>query len=269
MSNILDSPFTILSCALGVSGWIVTFVGLCASFAFTQSMSWWVVSYEFFVVLMACVVFWTNSIRIYYPVVLTLIAISVPYTTGEVLMYISAGKPSLSAAASGYIILMLTQFMWIFLFGIQHEASVLRSFSDLNNNRYHSRVYSSGNPYQKEIGGAVFINNPIMDAAGPNYPTPIPTQSSYLSGSHDRMVSVPMYMSPPTQNTIFLSPNTDYLIPVTAIHNYVANKEDPNELSFSKGEVLYVHEKKGSWWQAKKSTGAVGMIPSNYVSISF
>lgn len=47
----------------------------------------------------------------------------------------------------------------------------------------------------------------------------------------------------------------------------VANKEDPNELSFSKGEVLYVHEKKGSWWQAKKSTGAVGMIPSNYVSL--
>lgn len=110
--------------------------------------------------------------------------------------------------------------MWIFLFGIQHEASVLRSFSDLNNHRYHSRVYSSGNAYQKENGGAVFINSSIMDSAGPNYPTPIPTQSSYLSGtSHDRMVSVPMYMSPPTQNTIFLSPNTDYLIPVTAIHN--------------------------------------------------
>lgn len=47
-----------------------------------------------------------------------------------------------------------------------------------------------------------------------------------------------------------------------------ANKEDPNELSFTKGEVLYVHEKRGSWWQAKKSNGTIGMIPSNYVSSS-
>jgi len=45
-----------------------------------------------------------------------------------------------------------------------------------------------------------------------------------------------------------------------------ANKEDPNELSFTKGEVIYVHEKKGSWWQAKKSDGTIGMIPSNYVN---
>lgn len=60
----------------------------------------------------------------------------------------------------------------------------------------------------------------MMEVAGLNYPTPIPTQTSYPSGAaHDRMVSVPMYMSPPTQNTVFLSPNTDYSVPVTAIHN--------------------------------------------------
>ncbi|KAI8339759.1 hypothetical protein BC941DRAFT_338997, partial [Chlamydoabsidia padenii] len=53
-------------------------------------------------------------------------------------------------------------------------------------------------------------------------------------------------------------------IPVVALHAYGANPEDPNELSFEKGEILYVHDKKGSWWQAKKSDGTVGMIPSNY-----
>ena len=45
-----------------------------------------------------------------------------------------------------------------------------------------------------------------------------------------------------------------------------ASKDDPNELSFSKGELLYIHEKRGSWWQAKKANGMIGMIPSNYVS---
>ncbi|KAG2234789.1 hypothetical protein BDF21DRAFT_475767 [Thamnidium elegans] len=266
MSEILNSPFTILTCTLAIAGWIVTFVGLCASHAFTETVSWWVVGYQFFVVFMACAVFWTNSIRIYYPVILTLIAIGIPYNTFEILMYITAGRASLSAASSGYIILMVTQFSWIFLLGIQHEASVLRSFSDLNHNRFHSRRYSNGKVYQRDASNHIFVNNAIPDLTGPNYPAPLPTQASYPMDNHDHMVSIPMYTSPPNQSTIFLSPHSDYLIPVTAIHNYCANKEDPNELSFSKGEVLHVHEKKGSWWQAKKSTGAIGMIPSNYVT---
>lgn len=45
-----------------------------------------------------------------------------------------------------------------------------------------------------------------------------------------------------------------------------ANPDDPNELSFTKGEVLHVHERKGNWWQARQADGTVGMIPSNYVS---
>ncbi|GAN10608.1 osmosensor protein [Mucor ambiguus] len=206
--------------------------------------------------------------------VLCLIAISIPYTTDEVLLYISAGRASLSAAASGYIIMMITQFSWIFLLGIQHEVSVLRSFSDLN---HHHRVYTNSiHHYQKEQpsnNNIVFGNNTMLDQQNPSYPTPIPTQTSYpTTSSKNQLVSVPIYMnSPPSpqqnpSNTVFLSPHSEYLIPVTAIHNYRANKEDPNELSFTKGELLYVHEKKGSWWQAKKSDGTIGMIPSNYVN---
>lgn len=113
------------------------------------------------------------------------------------------------------------KFIWIFLFGVQHEASVLRSFSDLNH-YYHNRAYSSGNAYQKEYqyNNDPVHHNTIMDLAGLNYPTPIPTQTSYpTSVNQDHMVSVPMYISPPTQSTVFLSPHSDYSIPVTAIHS--------------------------------------------------
>lgn len=43
--------------------------------------------------------------------------------------------------------------------------------------------------------------------------------------------------------------------------------EDPNELSFEKDEVLDILDKRGNWWQARKSDGTTGIVPSNYVSI--
>ena len=45
-----------------------------------------------------------------------------------------------------------------------------------------------------------------------------------------------------------------------------ASTDDPTELSFRKGEMLEVVEKKGNWWQARKGDGTMGIIPSNYVS---
>ena len=37
-----------------------------------------------------------------------------------------------------------------------------------------------------------------------------------------------------------------------------ASPDDPNEISFSKGEVLEILDKNGKWWQARKSDGTVG-----------
>ncbi|KAI8069860.1 uncharacterized protein B0P05DRAFT_551197 [Gilbertella persicaria] len=51
---------------------------------------------------------------------------------------------------------------------------------------------------------------------------------------------------------------------VRALHTYNASIQDPNELSFEKGELLEIVDRKGNWWQARKSNGTIGIIPSNY-----
>jgi SHO1 osmosensor len=64
-----------------------------------------------------------------------------------------------------------------------------------------------------------------------------------------------------------------------------ASPDDPNEISFTKGEILDIVDKQGKWWQAKNADGTVGsasllrdfveftvdfshpVAPSNYLQI--
>ena len=39
-----------------------------------------------------------------------------------------------------------------------------------------------------------------------------------------------------------------------------ASPDDPNEVSFSKGEILDIIDKNGRWWQVRKEDGTVGSM---------
>jgi SHO1 osmosensor len=45
-----------------------------------------------------------------------------------------------------------------------------------------------------------------------------------------------------------------------------ASPDDPNEISFTKGEVLDIVDKQGKWWQAKKADGTIGSTCWFYLS---
>ncbi|KAJ7778428.1 hypothetical protein B0H16DRAFT_886714 [Mycena metata] len=48
---------------------------------------------------------------------------------------------------------------------------------------------------------------------------------------------------------------------------YSADASDPREMSFDQGEVLEIGEMGAKWWRARKTTGTVGIVPSNYLSL--
>jgi SHO1 osmosensor len=91
--------------------------------------------------------------------------------------------------------------------------------------------------------------------AGLSAPTGSPDiRSSSMTGTE------PSQPSQPSQ------PET-YVYKAKALYSYTAAADDPNELSFAKGEILDIVDKQGKWWQAKSASGRRGIAPSNYLQI--
>ena len=49
--------------------------------------------------------------------------------------------------------------------------------------------------------------------------------------------------------------------------SYKASEDDPTEISFAKGDVLQIVDSSGKWWQAQRSNGELGIVPSNYLRL--
>ncbi|KAI9252854.1 hypothetical protein BDA99DRAFT_607684 [Phascolomyces articulosus] len=232
----LSNPVLATVSAIAVAGWLIAFIGACVA-AF-HGVTWWVIIFELFFTVGVIIAIGLAGFGPHRGMLLTLLAVSIVYLTYviPIVYYEQNDSSGAKATLGGLIILIIAQYLWVFLLGCSEESKLYSFF-------YGGRG----------MAGLPRVNAPMIQR---NFIHPTRNKESPLPqtpGNNDGPI-------PQAHQEHQKFPTA------TALHSYQANPEDPNELSFSKDETLEILDKKGNWWQAKKADGSTGIVPSNYFS---
>jgi len=121
-------------------------------------------------------------------------------------------------------------------------------------------------PATRSIGGASVTNGPT--SAGGGSIRDNSTVGSPMMGSGNAGIGAGGGNSPLNSGVPENTPGPDgTTYKAKALYAYIGSADDPNEITFAKGEILEIIDKQGKWWQARKSDGSVGIAPSNYLQL--
>ncbi|KAL1918016.1 uncharacterized protein VTP21DRAFT_3282 [Calcarisporiella thermophila] len=259
-SRVIGNPFLLITICASALGFLLLFGATCA---IGNGLNWWLVFFELF--LIAGIIFGiiTGELQAYRFAVMGFLVYSV-----AMLSVSSAAMHSSSAAWSvmlaGNVVLLLVQFLWILVFGSEDESYIAHRVNavPMSHPARHSRPRTSHLSHASQTVISPPASPFVANSLG----------RSTLGGSATALHSPPMSMHTvatggnPT-DTVLLTPNAEYQHRAKAIYSYSANPDDPNEISFAKGEVLEISSIQGKWWSARKSDGTVGIAPSNYLQL--
>ncbi|CAO3634141.1 unnamed protein product [Mucor fragilis] len=176
--------------------------------------------------------------------------------------YTSGGN---QAAGAGAVILIVMQFFWVILFGSTEDSLVYQFIysglvSPVSQNAVNMGMHGNGSPKESKVA----LSSPEATGYHTHQQQPsiasIPQHHQHLQHHQSPVMNSPIVAS----SSPGMAPQQAQNLAATALHPYTANPDDPNELSFQKGEVLEILNKSGNWWQAKKQDGTIGIVPSNY-----
>ncbi|KAI8338025.1 hypothetical protein BC941DRAFT_424386 [Chlamydoabsidia padenii] len=258
-SNLTTNIFLLVTSILAFAAWVIAFAGLIA--LRVTGGSWWIMIFELLLVVGVILLILTGTFLEYRLVILTFLAVSVSYLTSEIGGAIALTgyyyHGAAGAYAAGYIILVIVHFIWIFVFGSEPHSY----FGKFGQQSYNSvqQHPSAGAALGAGAAGAA-VTQSTNNINAPN--ETIQDKTAFDEGTPADATAATTQQSPVTND----APVSEiiYTERVEALHDYHANPEDPSELSFERGDILEIQDRRGNWWQARKADGSTGIIPSNY-----
>ncbi|KDE05572.1 hypothetical protein MVLG_04067 [Microbotryum lychnidis-dioicae p1A1 Lamole] len=205
------------------------------------------------------------------------------------------------AIGAGWILLTMINIVWLLYFSAEEGSVFLRIFDSTSrtlNSRGSNPAHRSNSIAQRSVGGntsshqtpatvngggASFVyggNSPIGNMSNANLSHHGQAEEGGAGGSRigggSLSVNGPGMHSAATPSlggapSLLDGQSVDFAQKARALYSYTASPDDPNELSFTKGEILDITDTSGKWWQARKVDGQgpklVGIVPSNYLAL--
>lgn len=298
ISRIFGDPFALSTISIGFIGWVIALVGSIST-ALSQSsfpvFAWWGIAFEFLIIVGITYVFGAKRVDSYRLAIIAFLATSTVYTTNSTNNFVYLTSPTTAAAAAGYILLSIINIIWIFYLGTTTETkfhSIVDGYSLTTSSS--SSFLGNGVSSSNDVGAGAHhlshLHNGVPNSGDPfsldsRSPGAVRERSQHFSNDQYQQYGGNVMMTAPIEdfeNTADLKYRqsdfstttseisgapTEYPHRARAVYTYTANPDDPNELSFEKGEILEVSDIGGRWWQARRANGEVGICPSNYVTL--
>ncbi|GAA5821346.1 hypothetical protein JCM11251_004581 [Rhodosporidiobolus azoricus] len=191
------------------------------------------------------------------------------------------------AIGAGWLILAVIDILWILYFTSSDEAWFVSVF-DMGSSIHFSSRSSVNGTISRRLGpggrngsslgmagpGSAVTYQNYQGIKGPGGPGSI--ANTHHTGAqsvsvHDLQMEQqsPAGTAPSLMGESGIAPDyTGSVLKARALYSYSASPDDPNEISFAKGEVLDILDNSGKWWQARKSDGTRGITPSNYLVLT-
>ncbi|KAG4095139.1 hypothetical protein H8356DRAFT_1689252 [Neocallimastix lanati (nom. inval.)] len=234
ISTIISNLTLVISFCFFVIGWLISFISLIVfgEKDFNKSWHWWLIINGLACVAIVFIIIDQELINGYRFALMTYLGICMSWTVGVINELLHNDYSSANAVGVGQLLISITLFIWILYFGCEKDTAVGKLTSSNSSN---------------------ILRNVQTRNKNPN------TSFNLQSTTENSTV---------IQNEASISiANQSTNLRAEALFDYTANKEDPNEISFTQGEVMDIIDNNGRWWQARKADGTMGIVPSNFFKV--
>ncbi|CEG76445.1 hypothetical protein RMATCC62417_11341 [Rhizopus microsporus] len=187
MTRILDNIFLLSTIILAYVAWLIAFIGACVFRVGVSGGAWWIIVYELLIIIGVTCILVTNTFTHYRMMILAFLGASISLLTIQ-LDYITPASRvfggGAGAFATGYIVLIIIQFLWVMIFGSDPESYIGQYGPSHYGNSVGIQHHRQQQPQQQqayEMTGekTILSDPPVQTAATPTtVPATTPTTTT-------------------------------------------------------------------------------------------